>query len=154
MKSFVVRWLSVVGYEASLPATDDRKATTKFLLGSLEKFLQGFLHDHLQWYTLLGGDAAAVFVFRRVAGYGAVHTGNLDAHIAEVGRNRLPLATEHLAFFLAPPDPQGGSFGKDDLRQVFRGFRLREDGQQSSRAVLLHVHGRAKDVQRSGLEQA
>src|SRR5215472_4015409 len=113
------------------------KAGGKCLLGSLEKFLQRFLHDHLQWYTVLGGDAAAVFVFRRVAGYGAVHAGNLDAHSAEVGRDGLPLATEHLAFFLAPPDTQRGSFSEDDFGQVLRGFRLREDGQQRSRAVLL-----------------
>src|SRR6266699_6738638 len=55
------------------------------LFGGLQVALHGFLHHRLQWYTVLGGNAAAVLVFRSVTAHGAIEAGNLDADISEPG---------------------------------------------------------------------
>src|ERR1700686_823198 len=71
------------------------------LLFRLQVFLHCFLHYQLQWYTVLGSDAGAVLVFGSVAGNGPIQACDLDTHIAEAGRNGLPLTGEHLPFFFA-----------------------------------------------------
>src|ERR1700688_1517683 len=57
------------------------------LLFRLQVFLHCFLHHQLQWYTVLGGDAAAVLIFGSVAGHGTVQACDLNPHVAKAGWN-------------------------------------------------------------------
>src|SRR6185437_17022488 len=103
--------------------------------GALQIGLHRLLHDLLQWYTLIGGDAAAVLVFGRVTGNWSVHARHFDSDLAEPGTDRLPLARQDLTAFLTAADTECGGLGKNDFGQIVGIGRFREHGEYCSRPV-------------------
>ena len=69
--------------------------------GGLQVGLHRLLHDLLQWYTLLGSDAAAVFVFGCVTRNSAIHAGDLDTDLPKPRADGLLLSCKYLTAFFA-----------------------------------------------------
>src|SRR5258708_25035985 len=89
-----------------------------FFRRPLQISLHRFLHDLLQWYTVLGGDAAAVLVFGRVALERAVQACDLNADFSVPDADCLPTAGGYLAAVFAATQAKRSGFRKNDFSQI------------------------------------
>src|ERR1700685_2230451 len=101
----------------------------------------------------LSCDAAAILILRSVIRDGTIHGGDFQPYISPSGWHGHPFSGEGSTFFLALPHTYGSGFRENQIRQ-FRCFLIpAKNRQQHARTVLLHLHGHAKSVQRTLLEQ-
>src|SRR5690348_15910541 len=90
------------------------------LYDTLQIVLDSFLHHILQRNVVLGGDATAIFVFRRVVRYCPVQAVNFQSYIAPLRAYRDPLPHQRLTAFISSPDAKRGRLGENDFHKPRR----------------------------------
>src|SRR3982751_4223354 len=98
---------------------------------------------------LFFGDSAAVVVFGRKA----PEIGVFDSNTPVWSLHFLYIPGQNTALSIEDSYAQGGSLGKENLREAFRQVRWADDRDLRRRPVLLHEDRRERHVKSSGLQQ-
>ena len=111
--------------------------------------MSGFGQNLLERNTGIQCDAARIFILRRET-FGARFDSNISPW-----RDHFPgLAWLHAAFGDVETHAQSGGFGEEQGNELLAIFRVAEDLQHHTRAILLHLGGDDDDIERARCEQA
>jgi hypothetical protein len=115
---------------------------------------EGLLHYGFQGHVVLGGNAAAIFVLGRKVRNRIIKAPELDADLPPGSLHRFEATREAKALIFAHANAQRGGLGKQQAREAVGVSGMAQHGQQQARTPLLHLHGRGKNVERSGSQRA